>query len=147
MALLSKQAEVTAGSTGSGTPHLAAGREGKKLECLCDEQTEPTERVTKARGRRPWPRGGAGGDGRPTKPLLTEQKNNPKKVIKIFSTGKNMSGLGNDKRGRGLLLWATPTQPGGEFDFPKVMLHRVRISTTIPECSTDIRLRQSGRDN
>lgn len=77
MALLSKQAEVTAGSTGSGTPHLAAGREGKKLECLCDEQTEPTERVTKRQGAAALAeggRGGGGGAGRPTKALLTGKK-------------------------------------------------------------------------
>lgn len=61
------------------------GGKGKKMECLCDRQTEPTESDKEAWGGRPWPQprevewGQAGNTGQPS--FLPEPTG-----VKVFST-------------------------------------------------------------
>lgn len=129
--LLSKQAEVTAGSTGSCTPHLVPGREGDKVGMS----------VWRANGAHRESHKEPGGGGLGQNFLLEHQRNkNPKKLINIFSTRSRTLGpwrkhwgLGNDEWGAGSCS-LDHTHPGGEFedDFPKVMLHTMHIFKLSP---------------
>lgn len=83
------------------------GGKGKKLECLCDGQTEPTERVTKSHGaaglgRRHadcWGRGGATLATRPTHQFASYESASGKKS-KGYEDFPSSNTIKNRARGR-----------------------------------------------